>query len=71
LKIGDIVRLKSGGPSMTVNRVGTADAVKHERPGLVAGEVEAIWFRGENATDVWADSNVFNISTLEKVDADG
>ena len=43
-KIGDVVRLKSGGPEMTVSQYPfkTVDGVEHE------GQVECTWFDSEN-----------------------
>lgn len=52
LKVGDIVKLKTGGPNMTVNRVGPHDPTTTDDVRLLDGDVEAIWFteRDETAT---------------------
>ena len=44
LKVGDIVQLKTGGPMMTVNRVGPFTKDPSSDAYLEDGEVEAIWF---------------------------
>lgn len=43
MKPGDIVKLKSGGPSMTVEKVGTVDSAAHT--------ASCVWFNDEG--DVW------------------
>jgi uncharacterized protein YodC (DUF2158 family) len=40
LKLGDVVRLKSGGPKMTVNDI-------EEVPGVEGVTVFVLWFGGE------------------------
>jgi uncharacterized protein YodC (DUF2158 family) len=54
LKIGDVVRLKSGGPLMTVMTVGEL---------RISGVIEArcIWFAGTKQFDNW-----FRLEVLEQ-----
>jgi uncharacterized protein YodC (DUF2158 family) len=58
LKKGDVVRLKSGGPLMTVQQV-------EDRPGLQA--VHCVWFSSHNPSPL---TNVFDGTTLEVVEAE-
>ena len=51
-KIGDRVKLKSGGPVLTVNRLATDGDV-----------VEVIWFEGANIKNTWV-----SIDALEKAE---
>lgn len=43
-KPGDIVRLKSGGPDMTVSAIGS---------GVFAGEIHCEWFSGKKHEHCW------------------
>ena len=45
-KHGDTVRLKSGGPLMTVNT--NIDEYQYEGPSIFYGEVECKWFDSKN-----------------------
>ncbi|WP_188048742.1 YodC family protein [Flavobacterium sp. GP15] len=45
-KIGDTVRLKSGGPLMTINN--NIDEIQYEGPAIFYGEVECKWFDNKN-----------------------
>jgi len=58
LKMGDVVRLKSGGPKMTIANI------SEPRPGPIppAKWVRCIWFEGSNIFEYSFDS-----SGLEKV----
>jgi uncharacterized protein YodC (DUF2158 family) len=53
-KVGDVVRLKSGGPKMTVQSVGD-----FSREGLKVG-VLCVWFRGEDRQQ-----SIFHPDSLE------
>ena len=58
-KIGDVVRLKSGGPEMTVSQYPfkTVDGGEHE------GQVECTWFDSENRLK----HKVFKVEELQKI----
>lgn len=56
-KIGDIVKLKSGGPDMTVNEVHTNHVT-----GEPMGRYRCQWFAGKKL-----DTGVFPIESLEPV----
>lgn len=78
--VGDVVRLKIGGPAMIVNRVGPSMGC--DMPTVPTHFVEAIWFEkrypAANASppvtvSLYAEwhgrfSGVFNVATLEPVD---
>lgn len=80
--VGDVVRLKIGGPIMIVNRVGPS--VGCDMPTVPPHFVEAIWFEKRYPTTTapasvsmiyseWHGrfSGVFNVATLEPVDVKG
>lgn len=63
LKVGDIVKLKSGGPKMTVNRVGpTEDSDDIEY--VAKDEVQTVWFSDEAGCF----KDIFGVEALVKVD---
>lgn len=67
--VGDIVRLKSGGPKMTVTRIirkreGFIDEAMTKMKGLSAGDVVCTWFDGEEKKE-----SGFAADALEKVEA--
>jgi uncharacterized protein YodC (DUF2158 family) len=53
-KAGDIVQLKSGGPQMTVERVGSS---------IAANALLCFWFEGDKLHDQW-----FQPTSLKKVE---
>lgn len=54
LNVGDVVRIKSGGPNMTIELLGT---------GSNSNECKCQWFVGSKLQDGW-----FDINTLVIVD---
>ena len=62
IKKGDVVRLKSGGPAMTVSEYPAMDIDKK----VFVGKVECTWFKeGNQLTHA-----LFNEETLEPVNMD-
>ena len=59
LKVGDVVRLRSGGPEMTVNQYPFKTIDGREHPNLV----ECKWFTEEARIK----RQTFNIDALEKI----
>jgi uncharacterized protein YodC (DUF2158 family) len=56
LKEGDVVQLKSGGPKMTVAKIGVFGL------GSTAERADCVWFEGTKKLD-----SLFELSSLEKV----
>lgn len=63
IKKGDVVRLKSGGPAMTVSEYPVKEAINKN---VIVGKVECTWFKeGRQLTHA-----LFNEETLEPVNMD-
>jgi uncharacterized protein YodC (DUF2158 family) len=67
LKVGDVVRLKTGGPNMTVQRIYEVSERRKE------AEVETVWFDQiamKDGTTAWGDMHCADWvpELLEKVD---
>lgn len=67
--VGDLVQLKSGGPTMTVTRVvdGSGSGLRERKQaanGLEEGDVVCAWFAGEEKR-----SAGFRAATLDPADA--
>lgn len=67
-QVGDIVQLKSGGPTMTVSRIvgpgqGFVNDAMTTVQGLDEGDVVCTWFDGDEKQQ-----SGFSAATLEKVE---
>jgi uncharacterized protein YodC (DUF2158 family) len=58
VKIGDVVKLKSGGPKMTVNNYDVVTGAYNEKEGIMC-----VWFEGNTPT-----RQIFHVDTLEVVE---
>ena len=73
IKMGDTVRLKSGGPLMTVGEIVTAEDAKKEPDSYTEGAATCSWFVEVAYADkrpLWSDARcgVFHVDMLAKVE---
>lgn len=68
LKVGDIVRLKTGGPKMTVNRVGPYGSPDDHDHLASNAEVQTAWFSDDEGCWNGPFADIFGMDALEKIE---
>ncbi len=62
-EIGDVVKLKSGGPAMTIQQIGNWTYLSVDGSNTREDEAKCFWFEGSKRSE-----GCFNLASLEKVE---